>query len=147
MDAPLLQQIVISGRKNLHKLPVQKLPLSLNQVKAIIDKSGGENNKLMELRTATYVSLEYPLMFRHDELAQLKASHLTLLPHDKGLSIFIPRSKPDIFREGSTAYLVNSHDKYSPFSLLSRYMYKCGINIGQDAFIFTPLSYLSSTNL
>ena len=145
VDAPIVQQIINSGKKTLHKPPVQKLPLSLHHVKSIIDKFGSPSNSLLELRTACYISLKYALMFRHDEMAQLKANHLTLLPDDKGLSIFIPRSKTDVFREGSTAYISNSFNKYSPVSLLQRYISGCDITIGQDSFIFTPLSYFSST--
>ena len=140
VDSPIVQHIAISGRRNLHKSPVQKAPISLEQV-----KSSGPDNKLIDLRTARYVSLKYVLLLRHDEMAQIKACHFSELSDGTGISIFIPRSKTNIFRDGSTAVISNTLDKYSPVVILQRYMSECGIRIGQDVFIFTPLSLFSST--
>ncbi len=145
VDAPIVQQLVISERRKLHKPPVQKEPLSLDLVKAIIDKFGHSGCSLIDLRTACYVSLNFTLLFRHAEMAQIKASHIQVLPAENGLSIFIPHSKTDIFRDGNTTFLADTQDKYSPVKILKRFMAKCNIEIGQDAYLFTALSYHSST--
>ena len=142
VDSPIVQHI-ISGRRNLHKPPVQKAPISLEQVKSIIDTFSGPDNKLIDLRTACYVSLKYVLLLRHGEMAQIKACHIS---DGKGISILIPRSKTNIFRDGSTAVISNTLDKYSPVVILQRYMSECGIRIGQYVFIFTPLSYFQVLN-
>ena len=74
-------------------------------------------------------------------MAQLKACHISELPDDKGLSIFIPRSKTDIFREGSVTYISDTHNCYSPVVILKQFMSRCGIELGQNVFIFTALTY------
>lgn len=105
VDSPIIQQLVISERRILHKPPVQKEPISLNLVKAIIDRFGHSGCSLIDLRTACYVALNFTLLFRHAEMAQIKASHIKELPAENGLRIFIPQSKTDIFREGNTNLL------------------------------------------
>ena len=99
-------------------LQCKKTPISLEQVKSIIDTFSGPDNKLIDLRTACYVSLKYVLLLRHDEMAQIKACHISELSDGKGISIFIPRSKTDIFKDGSTAVISNTLDKYSPVVIL-----------------------------
>lgn len=78
-------------------------------------------------------------------MAQLKACHLTELKESNGMSIFIPHSKTDIFRNGSYAYISHTESRYSPISILKSYMSRCNIEIGQNVFIFTALSFHSSS--
>lgn len=37
LDAPIIQHVIVSGRRELHHPPAQKQPISLSQVKAIVD--------------------------------------------------------------------------------------------------------------
>ena len=141
IDSPLVQNIILSGRKALHKPPNQKEPITRTQVREIIDTFGQSDCTLMQLRKACYISLSFVLLFRHDEMAQLKANHLHPLPNDKGIKIFIPRSKTDIFRDGSYTYIPSSNDIYSPCDILKRYMAGCNIKIGEETLIFTALSF------
>ena len=78
-------------------------------------------------------------------MAQIKANHLEQLPNDLGVSIFIPRSKTYTFRDGDTTYLSTTRKDYCPVRILRRYMAKCNIKIGDDSFIFSPLSYHASS--
>lgn len=144
VDSPLVQQILIAQKRKLHKPPHQKEPISLDIVKMIVEKYGNLDSSLMQLRTACYVSLKFTLLFRHDEMAQLRASHIKQMPNGKDLEIYIPRSKTDVFREGSKTYISDTNDESSPVKLLHRYMSKCNLLIGQDDFLFTALSYQSS---
>lgn len=147
VDAPIVQQILVSARRQLHKPPIQKEPITLEQVKRIVDQLGGADNTLMELRTACYVSLKFALLFRHDEMVQIKASHIEELPNNKGFSIFIPRSKTDIFSEGNKAYLSDTHTSYSPVAILRNFMSRSSVTIGQDVHLFTALSYHPSIKM
>ena len=71
----------------------------------IIDNFAGPNNNLIELRTACYIARKFALLFRHDEMAQMKACHISELPEGKSLSIFIPRPKTDVFRMEAQLFL------------------------------------------
>ena len=75
----------------------------------------------------------------------MKCNHITNLPNGKGFKIFIPKSKTDIFRQGNVTFIPSSQDSYSPFCILSRFLRSSGISIGDDKFIFTPLTFCSST--
>ncbi len=145
LDAPIIQHVIVSGRRELHHPPAQKQPISLSQVKAIIDLFVGPEASLLELRSACYVSLKYALLFRHNEIAGMKANHLSELANKKGISIFIPKSKTDVFKDGSTAFLCDTLDTYSPVAILRRFFEAAGINLGQDKYLFTPVIYLSGT--
>ncbi len=146
VDSPIVQQIILSHKRSLHKSPVQKEPLSLEQVKAIVQKFASPESSLMQLRTACYVTFQFSLLFRHDEMAQVKANHLELLPNDLGISVFIPRSKTDIFRDGDKTYLSTTGKEFCPVKILQRYMAECNIEMGDDSFLFSPLSYHASSN-
>ncbi|XP_038064761.1 uncharacterized protein LOC119735134, partial [Patiria miniata] len=146
LDSPIIQHVIVSGRRELHHPPVQKQPISLSQVKAIIDLFAGPEASLLELRSACYVSLKYALLFRHNEMAGVKANHLSEPANKKGISIFIPKSKTDVFRDGSTAFLCDRLDNYSPVAILRRFLEAAGINLGQDKYLYKigadrPLSY------
>ena len=145
VDSPIVQQIKGSARRQLHKPTNQKEPITLEQVNCMVDKLVGENRTLIDLRTAFSISLKFSLLFRHEEMSKLKACHLTELKDGKGMSIFIPQSKTDIFRDGSYAYISSTESRMSPISILKSYLSKCNIQIGQDAFIFTALSFHSSS--
>ena len=86
-------------------------------------------------------------MFRHDEMGQIKASHITQLADGAGLTIFISRSKTDIYRKGNVAHLANSTEFYNPVQILKGYLEMCKIDIGQDKYIFTLLSFQSNVLL
>ena len=145
LDSPVVQQILNAQKRKLHKSPHQKEPISLDLVKLIVDKYATPDSSLMQMRTACYISLKFALLFRHDEMAQLKTSHIKQLPDNKGLEIYIPRSKTDVFREGSTTFILDTKEHYSPVNVLHRYMSKCNLLFGQDKFLFTALSYRSTT--
>ena len=91
---------------------------------------------------ACYICLKFALWFRHNEIAEIKANHFTILPDDQCLRIFIRKSKTDIFREGKVAYIPSSQDQNSPYFVLSKFMRKAGIS----KFIFTPLTFCSASS-
>lgn len=146
VDSPITQQLLISFRKTLHHPPAQKSPLSPDQLNGILEEFARDDCSLIQLRTACYVCLKFALLFRHNEIAEIKANHLSILPDEQCLRIFIPKSKTDIFREGNVPYIPVSQDRHSPYSVLIKFMCKADISIGEDKFIFTPLTFCSASN-
>ena len=145
VDSPLVQQILASARRSLHKPPSQKCPLSLTRLHSILDAFLHHDSTLFQLRTACYVSLKYALLFRHNEMSGLKASHMLDLPNQQGLRIFIPKSKTDIFRDGDFGYVFDTKDRYSPVAILKVFLDKSGICMGGDKFVFTTLIFCAKT--
>ena len=145
LDSPMVQNILISCRRQTHRPPTHKQPISLSQVRDITTLMTGPDSSLADIRTACYVSLKYALLFRHTEMAELKASHFTPLPDKSGFSIFVPKSKTDIFRDGSTVILADSTGDFSPVSILLKFLSMSGISIGQDLFLFTPITFHQRT--
>ena len=145
VDSPIIQQIVVSYRKDLHRPPVQKKPLTFGQLMKILDIFAKEKCSLIQLRTACYVCIKFTLLFRHNEIAEMKGSHISYLPNDQGLQVFIPKSKTDTFRQGNVAFIPFASEVHSPYQILLRFMNESGIGVGDDRFIFTPLTFCSST--
>ena len=145
VDSPVVQQIISGAKRSLHKPPSQKCPLTLSQLHLILDVFAQHDCTTLQLRTACYVALKYALLFRHNEIADLKANHIFALPDNQGLRIFIPKSKTDVFRDGDFGYIADTQDSYSPVKILKKFLDRLGISIGEDKFVFTPLTFCAKT--
>ena len=62
------------------------------------------------------------------------------------MSIFIPRSETDIYREGNTVYINRLHNKYCPVNLVIRYIETAGIDFKSNLPLFRSVSYHRSSN-
>ena len=62
------------------------------------------------------------------------------------MSIFIPRSKTDIYREGNIVYIDRLHNKYCPVNLVIRYIETAGIDFKPTLPLFRSVSYHRSSN-
>ena len=117
------------------------MPISGEMVNKIISHSNTEC--LEDLRNCLIVALAFSLLLRHNEL-----SHLTLdnfVETSDAYKILIPKSKTDKYRNGSHVYLKKSSDGKSVSALLSKYLSKTNLKIGQNHFLFFPLKKVKDT--
>ncbi|CAB4024169.1 integrase recombinase xerD homolog [Paramuricea clavata] len=74
------QQFFRAAAKRQASRPIQKKkPLPPDAIKDIIDKFGGRQNNLKELRIAALCSLGFAGFFRYDKLRSIKANHIEFL--------------------------------------------------------------------
>ena len=68
-------------------------------IRSIIDRHVAEEASLKDLRIAAISSLGFAGFFRFNELVNIESKHLAF--RDSFVKIFVPRSKTDVYREGS----------------------------------------------
>ena len=73
-------------------------------VKRIVPKHGKVDANLKDLRISVIALLGFAGFFRFNELANIKASHISFA--DDHMSIVIPSSKTDVYREGNKRLLL-----------------------------------------
>ena len=62
------------------------------------------------------------------------------------MTIFIPRSKTDVYREGNIVYVNSVDSKYCPVILVKKYMKSAGISSESNLPIFRPLIFYKKSN-
>ena len=114
-----------------------KAPLTTDLIKRIIDALE-ESPSLKQIRNATIISLAHNLLLRHDEISHLSCAHVS----DSGdhFKIRIISSKTDTLRNGKDVLLAKTEGRYSTTNLLSRYLDMAGLRLGDNQFLFCPIS-------
>lgn len=106
------RNVVEAAKRNGTQRKNRKLPLSIDMVKRIVAKHGKVDANLKDLRISVIVLLGFAGFFRFNELANIKASHITFA--DDHMSIVIPSSKTDVYREGNKAIIARTDNATCP---------------------------------
>ena len=125
--------------KRTRSRPVdKKKPVDSDVIKSIIDRFGGEEASLQDLRIAAISTLGFPGYFRFNELANIQPNHLTF--YDDFVKIFVPKSKAVVYREGNWVYVAKSRRNYCPISILRRYIQAADLDLWSQLPLFRPLT-------
>lgn len=140
MDNDFCENIVAAAKRQASRPIQKKKPLPPDAIKDIIDKFGGRQNNLKELRIAALCLLGFAGFFRYDELRSIQANHIEFLKDH--IKILVPKSKTDIYQEGQFVYIARSSSRYCPIEMLIRYMAAARIDYNSNMPIFRPLTFL-----
>ena len=136
---------ILEPAKRISDKPVsKKTPLSANIIKRIIDSYAGPQCSLKHLRIATIYTLGFAGFLRYNELCNILPSHLNF--YDTYMTIFIPRSNTDVYREGNIVYVDSVDSKYCPVILVKKYMTAAGISSESNLPLFRPLIFYKKSN-
>ena len=126
--------------KRTRSLPVsKKKPVDVDVIKSIIDRFGAEGASLKDLRIAAVTFLGFARFFRFNELANIQPNHIFF--HEEFVKVFVPRSKTDVYREGSYVYVsIKLDSNYCPVTVLRRYIEAANINLSSQLPLFRPLT-------
>ena len=109
---------IIECAKRTRSRPVNKKnPVDSDVIKSIIDRFGGEEASLKDLRIAAISTLGFAGYFRFNELANIQPNHLTF--YDDFVKIFVPKSKAVVYREGNWVYVAKLRGNYCPMCILA----------------------------
>ena len=114
-----------------------KAPLSFDLIKKIIDNLG-DNPTLVELRNVTILALAHNLLLRHDEVSHVSCAHIS--ESSDHFKFAIIASKTDKLRNGREVFLAKAAGKHSTSGLLSKYLVLSGLKLGENHFLFGPIS-------
>ena len=123
---------------------VKKAPISAEIIKSIIDKFAGPSASLKDVRVACICSLGYAGFFRYYRLSNMAPEHLGFFPEH--LTVFVPRAKNDIYREGNYVYIKRLTSKYCLVALLERYISMGNVELSSSVALFRPVRLFKSTN-
>ena len=135
----LCRNIVESSKRSKSKPITKKTPISADIIKQIIDKYATPDCTLKKLRIATICTAGFAGFLRFNEISNILLTHLTF--EDGCMSIFIPRSITDIYRERNIVYINRIHNKYCPVNLVIRYVNAAGIDFKSNLPLFRSVSY------
>ena len=136
MNDEFLSKIVSSSRRSLLATKNQKKPLDGDMIREMIKSSNLSD--LVELRNCLVIALSFCLLLRHDDISHMTLDHFTEM--NDGFKILIPKSKTDKYRNGSHVFLRKSSKEFSVSLLLERYLFRIGLKIGDNHFLFFPMS-------
>jgi integrase len=137
LEDKLVKSVCESARRNIVSKSNVKKPLPPDFVDRILRSS--DQSSLLDLRNCVIIALAYSLLLRHDEISFMSCYHISLIVG--GLKFFIPSSKTDVYNKGKDVFLAKNESRFSVYSLLMRYFTLANLHVGQDHFLFGPLSF------
>ncbi|XP_068727480.1 uncharacterized protein [Montipora capricornis] len=144
LETDLCRNIVESSKRSKSKPVTKKTPITADIIKQIINEYATPGSNLKDLRISTICTVGFAGFLRFNEISNILPTHLTFM--GGYMSIFIPSSKTDIYREGNIVYIDRLHNKYGPVNLVIRYIETAGIEFKSTLPLFRSVSYHRSSN-
>lgn len=132
-----------SAVRQLKKPINKKEPITPSHLKKLVSEFAGPTASLSDLRFVTMCLLGYSGFFRFSELCHIRRSDLQFF--DSHLSVNIPKSKTDIYREGKSVLIARLDSVYCPVGMTSRYLEKANILSDSGEYIFRSLTFSSKS--
>ena len=139
-DNPLVK-LALEGSKRLiaARNPVakqnRKEPITSDLLKAIVDEYRTTEN-LMDIRFVLMTVLGFCGFLRISEMLEIQIKDISFC--EDGVKIFLPFSKTDQVREGSTVFISETFSDYCPVCWLQKYLYHSKLQKPED-FLFCRL--------
>ena len=143
-SSDLCKNMLEAAKRTAKNVIKKKEPISSLHLHLIYDHIGGTSANLLQLRNFVIVLLSFAGFFRFSEVANLRRSDVTFnLTH---MTIFIERSKTDIYRDGNYSFIAKTHSALCPVETLQRYFVMAGICDESEVYLFRSVSFLKSQN-
>lgn len=118
-DSPLVKNILEAGKRKLAKPINKKLPITTEIIEKIYDRNFEEAN-VYKLRTICAILVGYAGFLRSQELLAIRRCDIYFEPCY--MSIFIEKSKTDIYRDGSWVIIAKTGNKLCPVVNMLKYI-------------------------
>ncbi|XP_072021253.1 uncharacterized protein [Amphiura filiformis] len=137
--SPIVKNAAEGLKRKLASPTVKKEPITAEILVKVYDHYCADLSikNLLTIRTVTMCLIAYAGFLRFDELSEIKREHVTFeLSH---MSILIPSSKTDIYRQGKSVIIARLTSRVCPVRMLQKYLELAQV---QDScsFIFRSLS-------
>ena len=139
LNDDFLSRITQSVNRNRCQAKTRKKPFSKEIIAKFVNKIDNKSSTIYDIRNSLIPALAFSLLLRHDEVSHINCSHITEL--EKGLKFSIPSSKTDTYREGKYVFLTKENK--SIYNLFFCYLNRAGLALGQNHFLFCPISISS----
>ena len=122
-----------AGAKRILAQPTtKKEPITPEILETLVDRFGGADASLSDIRTLTMCLVGFVGFFRFSELAQLKESDVVIYPEH--MELFVEASKTDQFRYGAWVVIARTQSKLCPVAMIERYTNMAAIETHGDLF-------------
>ena len=123
----------------------KKCPVTSDMLSRLVEKFDKPGLSLLDLRFLTLCLVAYSGFFRFDELINIRRCDVVF--HDSFMSIFIEKSKTDVYREGKWILIASTGSVCCPVNMLMRYLHVAQILADSQLLIFRPTNFVKSLNI
>lgn len=142
-QSSLCLNMLEAAKRICSKTTTKKQPLLVDDLQKIFDLCNGLEGSLLDLRNLCLIVLSFVGFLRFSEVSALKKGNIAFF--ETHMTMFIERSKTDVYRDGNKLYIAKTGSDLCPVSILQFYLEKAKI-ISDDEYIFRQMSYLKSVN-
>ena len=143
---PFPKLIIEGAKRKLSKPSESKNAISPAIMNEICRSFGKINTSIKDLRFATMALLAYAGFLRFSELSHIRRENLKF--HDGYFSLFIPRSKTDVYNKGNEILISETGNASCPMRFLLRYLTSIEMrHDGTRGFIFRNLNPSDNSSL
>ena len=136
-DNGLVKNVMEAAKRRLSKPVVKKEPVTADILERLYD-SRIENASLVDLRILSMFLLAYSGFLRSAELLNLTRTDIVF--YVSYMTVFIEKSKTDIYRDGAWLVISRLHSKLCPVECRDRYFKAADILPDSNSYIFRNLS-------
>lgn len=129
--------------RKVAKPVIKKEPITLDILKTLVSRFASENCSLGDLRIITLFIVSFAGFLRISEALNLKRSNIEFC--ESYCSIYIEKSKTDIYRDGQQVVLAKTGNITCPVNMLHRYITAAGLLDISDQFIFRAVIFCRKT--
>ncbi|KAK6165001.1 hypothetical protein SNE40_023749 [Patella caerulea] len=136
-NSSIVKNMLESGKRKLAKPVGKKEPITVEHLTKMYYSLHSADN-LYNQRTICACLLGFAGFLRSNELLNLRRSDFQILTTH--MSIFIQKSKADIYRDGSWVQVARTLTDLCPVKITEKYFTLAGFDVDSDEFIFRKLS-------
>ena len=136
LDSEFCRNIMESAKRQKSQPVMKKKPITTDIIRSILDIHNKKDANLENLRIAALLLFSFCRIFSLRRIMQYLSTHIEF--HSDYISIFVPRSKTNVYREGNFVFISASKSKYCPIGVLQRYLDLSGIDLCSSLPLFRP---------
>ena len=97
---------------------LKKEPITVEHLQSLIERFGGKEVSLADIRALTFCLLHFARFLRFDELSCLRLCDISI--HQEHMELFIESSKTDQPRQGAVVVIAHTGTNLCPVAMLER---------------------------
>ena len=146
---PCKSNLCISVKEGAHRIigktvSNKKEAITPDILNKLVHVYGKNNNNLNDIRICCMCLISFAGFLRFSELVNLKRTDIQFF--DSHVSLFIEKSKTDVYRDGTHVLISRTHNATCPVAMLEKYLLLSQVSETSDEFLFRSLSFCKKTN-
>ena len=134
----LSKRVVESALRTAKPTRKPKEPITTEMLQQIFTYINGDNAHLKHYRTFTIMLMSFVGFFRFNEVINLRLSDICF--YDDYMSVFLGKSKTDIYREGNKVLISRLESQLCPVKVIKNYITK-GRIVRNEEFLFRSVTW------